>query len=170
MRTFMVCSFAFVTSFVGIFGTAHAGISSNMAATCSVGDSAIQKNLYTIASGSVRHQADNTGVITLYCPISPTITMNGGPHGKWSMTFVDPDGPGINYYVESQILRSDRSGHVTPVSGVMSSNSSSSNYIDQALNHTYDFSNFYYLVRINIFRADTAALPVFYGVAVESLP
>jgi hypothetical protein len=53
-----------------------------------------QGNLYTIASGSVRHKAGKIGTITLYCPISPTITLGGGPFGGWFMTFVDPDGPG----------------------------------------------------------------------------
>lgn len=171
MRSFRICSPAFVAAFIGVSGAAHAGLSSNMAATCSVGDPAIQNNLYTIASGSVRHQTGKTGVITLYCPISPAITIGGGSHGGWFMTFVDPDGAGNSYYIESQIIRSDQSGHVSAVSGVLSSNSSSpTNYIERALDHTYDFVNFYYYVRINLFRADTAALPIFYGVGVESLP
>jgi hypothetical protein len=33
-----------------------------------------------------------------------------------------------------------------------------------------DFANYYYYVRVNLFRANTAALPIFYGVGVESLP
>jgi hypothetical protein len=86
-----------------------------MAATCTVGDPAIQGNLYTIASGSVRHQAGKTGLITLYCPIAPTITINGGSFGGWFMTFVDPDGGGNNYYIQSQIIRSDQSGQVSAV-------------------------------------------------------
>jgi hypothetical protein len=159
-----------VAVFVAGTGAAHAGRSSNMAATCTVGDPAIQGNLYTIASGSVRHQAGKTGTITLYCPISPTITIGGGPFGGWFMTFVDPDGPGQNYSIESQIIRSDQSGHVTAVSDVLSSNSSTTNYIERALWHTYDFNNYYYYVRINLYRADTNALPIFYGVGVDSIP
>ena len=152
MRSFRVCSPVFVAAFVGVSGAAHAGLSSNMAATCSVGDPAIQNNLYTIASGSVRHQTGKTGVITLYCPIAPTINIGGGSHGGWFMTFVDPDGAANNYYIESQIIRSDQSGHVNAVSGVLSSNSPSpTNYIERALNHTYDFANFYYYVRVNLF-------------------
>jgi hypothetical protein len=98
------------------------------------------------------------------------ITVGGGSHGGWFMTFTDPDHAGTNYYIDSQIIRCDQSGHVTPVSGVLSSNSSNTNYIERALNHTYDFKNYYYYVRINLFRANTAALPIFYGVGVESLP
>ena len=86
------------------------------------------------------------------------------------MTFVDPDGPGRSYSIESQIIRSDQLGHVAAVSGVMSSNSSTTNYIEQALTHNYDFANYYYYVRINLFRADTNNLPIFYGVGVDSLP
>jgi hypothetical protein len=170
MRSFGVRAFAFMAVFLGVSGIAHAGRSSNMAATCTVGDPAIQGNLYTIASGSVRHQIGKTGTITLYCPISPTITVGGGSHGGWFMTFVDPDGPGGKYYIESQIIRSDQSGHVAAVSGVLRSDSSTSNYLERALNHTYDFVNYYYYVRINLFRADTNNLPIFYGVAVDSLP
>ena len=55
------------------------------------------------------------------------------------------------------------------VSGVLRS-SGSTGYIEQALWHTYDFNNYYYYVRINIFRADTNNLPVFYGVGVDSIP
>jgi hypothetical protein len=170
VRGFGVCALAFVAAFTGSSGIAHAGRSSNMAATCTVGDPAIQGNLYTIASGSVRHQAGKTGTITLYCPISQTITAGGGPFGGWFMTFVDPDGPGRTYSIETQIIRSDQSGHVAAVSPVLSSNSSTTNYIEQALWHTYDFTNYYYYVRINIFRADTANLPIFYGVGVDSMP
>jgi hypothetical protein len=158
MRSFGTCSLAFVTVFLGGSGIARAGRSSSMAATCTVGDPAIQGNLYTIASGSVRHQAGKTGTITLYCPIAPTITI------------VDPDGPGRSYSIESQIIRCDQTGHVTPVSGVLSSNASTTNYIEQALWHTYDFTNYYYYVRINLFRADTISTPIFYGVAVDSIP
>jgi hypothetical protein len=170
MRSFGTCSLAFVTVFLGGSGIARAGRSSSMAATCTVGDPAIQGNLYTIASGSVRHQAGKTGTITLYCPIAPTITIDGGPFGGWFMTFVDPDGPGRSYSIESQIIRCDQTGHVTPVSGVLSSNASTTNYIEQALWHTYDFTNYYYYVRINLFRADTISTPIFYGVAVDSIP
>src|SRR5262252_6689009 len=73
MRSFRVCSLLVVAVFIAGTGVAHAGRSSNMAATCIVGDPAIQGNLYTIASGSVRHQAGKTGTNTLYCPISTTI-------------------------------------------------------------------------------------------------
>jgi hypothetical protein len=141
-----------------------------MAATCAVGDPAIQGDLYTIASGSVRHRTGKTGLITLYCPISPTITINGGPFGGWFMTFVDPDGSGRSYYIESQIIRSDYSGHVTSVSPLLSSNGSTTHYIEQALWHTYDFANYYYYVRVNLFRADTNNLPIFYGIGVDSIP
>jgi hypothetical protein len=170
MRSFGFGAVVFVAASVGISGAAHAGRSSSMAATCSVGDPAIQNNLYTIASGSVRHQAGKIGLITLYCPISPTITQGGGSHGGWFMTFVDPDHKGTNYYIQSQIIRSDQSGHVSAVSGVLSSNASNTNYIERALNHTYDFANYYYYVRVDLFRANTAGLPIFYGVGVDSLP
>ena len=43
--------------------------------------------------------------------------------------FVDPDGAGNNYYIESQIIRSDQSGHVSAVSGVLSSNSAIDNQL-----------------------------------------
>jgi hypothetical protein len=52
----------------------------------------------------------------------------------------------------------------------LSSNSSTTNYIEQALTHTYDFANYYYYVRINVFRANTNSLPIFVGVGVDSLP
>jgi hypothetical protein len=168
-RKFGVCSLTFLAVFFGGSGIAHAGRSSSMAATCTAGDPAIQGNLYTIASGSVRHQDGKTGTITLYCPIAPTITEGGGSFGGWFMTFADPDGDGRNYYIESQILRCDQSGHVTPVSDVLSSGGSTG-YIERALRHTYDFKNFYYYVRVNIFRGDTKNLPIFYGVGVDSLP
>jgi hypothetical protein len=170
LRRLGVSGLAMAAMFLGGAGIAHAGRSSSMAATCTVGDPAIQGNLYTIASGSVRHQADKVGTITLYCPISPTITIGGGPFGGWFMTFVDPDGAGKNTYIESQIIRSDQTGHVAAVSGVLSSNGSTTNYIEQALWHTYDFVNYYYYVRINVFRGDTKSLPIFYGVGVDSIP
>ena len=169
MRSVAVCALALVAALFGGSGVAHAGRSSSMAATCTVGDPAIQGDLYTIASGSVRHKAGKVGTITLYCPISPTILIGGGSFAGWFMTFVDPDGPGRNYSIESQIIRSDFSGHVTAVSGVLSSNSSTTNYIEQALWHTYDFVNYYYYVRINLYRADTSALPIFYGVGADSI-
>src|SRR4051812_3124161 len=169
LRSFGVYSFALVTALLGGSGIVHAGRSSSMAATCTPGDPAIQGNLYTVASGSVRHQAGKTGMITLYCPISETITKDSGPFGGWFMTFVDPDGEGRSYSIESQIIRSDFSGHVAAVSPLLTS-AGSTGYIEQALWHKYDFDNYYYYVRVNIFRADTNALPIFYGVGVDSIP
>lgn len=170
MRDPRLFALALTATLIGGIDAGLAGVSSNMAATCTAGDPAIQNNLYTIASGSVRHNAGKVGVITLYCPILPSITQDGGSYGGWYTTFVDPDGPGTRYYIESQIIRSDQSGHVAAVSGVLSSNSSNTNYIESGLTHNYDFKNYYYYVRINLGRADTKALPIFYGVGVISEP
>jgi hypothetical protein len=168
-----MCSFNVSSAVLAVLmsGSAvvHAGQSSNMAATCSVGDPAIQGNLYTIASGSIRHQPSKSGMITLYCPIASTITIGGGPFGGWAMTFVDPAGSVANHYIRSQIIRCDQSGNVSAVSPVLYG-TSATNYVEQALWHTYDFANYYYYVRVDIFRADTTTLPIFYGVMVQSIP
>ena len=168
-RSFAVCSLAFLAVLLGGSGTAHAGRSSSMAATCTAGDPAIQNNLYTIESGSVRHQTGKTGTITMYCPIFPTVAELGGSFNGWFMTFADPDGDGRNYYIESQILRCDQTGHVTPVSDVLTSGGSTG-YVQRELQHIYNFRDYYYFVKVNIFRADTNGLPIFYGVGVNSVP
>jgi hypothetical protein len=85
------------------------------------------------------------------------------------MTSIDPDGPGTNYYVQSQIIRSDALGHVTAVSPPLRSNASANNYSQLDITHTYDFYRYYYYVRVDLYRADVNALPIFVGVGVYTL-
>ena len=128
--SFRIVSFSLATAmavaFIGTSPPVHAFETSSMAATCTVGDPAIQNNLYTIMSGSVQHQEGKIGLITLYCPIPPSLALPpvGATHGYWFMTFFDPDGPSNNYYIQSQIIRSDKSGHVSAVAQPLRSNSS----------------------------------------------
>jgi hypothetical protein len=99
------------------------------------------------------------------------LNINGGPYESMELTFIDPDGPGNKYYIEAQIIRSDFNGNVAAVSGVLSSNSAANSSVRQVyctVNHRYDFGHFYYFVKINIFRADTNSLPIFYGMFVNT--
>jgi hypothetical protein len=114
---------AFAVAFASLLGAAQADAVSSMAATCTPCDPAIQNNLYTIQAGSVRHQDGKIGVITLYCPLSVALNIpHVGSYGWMGLVFIDPDGPGNEYYIEAQIIRSDFQGGVAAVSGVLSSN------------------------------------------------
>jgi hypothetical protein len=159
---------AFALSFAA---PAHAGRSSMIAASCTPGDPAIQANKYFVTAGSVKHRQGATGVITLYCPIQPTIVERGGSHGGIFMTYTDANGPGKTANVTAQLLRVDQSGNFSPVSTVLNSNSGTStgHYLEVAVNHTYDFANYYYYIRVDINRTDDTTV-ILYGVGADSLP
>jgi hypothetical protein len=156
---------------------AHAGRSSMIAASCVPGDPAIQANRYFVTAGSVKHKEGATGLITLYCPIQPTIVQGGGSFGGIFMTYTDANGPGPSANVTAQLLRVDQSGNFSPVlseqTGVpalLDSNkgTATDHYMEAAVNHTYDFNNYYYYIRVDINRTDDTAV-ILYGVGADSL-
>lgn len=176
MRTILIaltCTFA-----LSLAPPANAGRSSMIAASCVPGDPAIQANRYFVTAGSVKHKEGATGLITLYCPIQPTIVQGGGSHGGIFMTYADANGPGTTANVTAQLIRVDQSGNFFPVlsdqtgaPALLDSNNGTTtgHYLEKAVSHTYDFANFYYYIKVDINRTDNTTV-ILYGVGADSLP
>jgi hypothetical protein len=150
---------------------------STIAAACVPGDPAIQANRYFVTAGSVKHQQGATGLITLYCPIPPTVAEGGGTYNGLFMTYsVTGLTAVVNAEITAQLLRVDNSGNFSPVlvnfnSGdpVHVNSSVGGSYIEHTFNHTYDFLNFFYYVRVDINRSDDLSTAILYGIGLESL-
>jgi hypothetical protein len=145
---------------------------STNAASCSVGDPAIQNNLYTISAGTVKFEPSHTGTITLYCNVPPN---NGGvnPDHIW-ITYKDPDGTtSANHIAASFIKLAKSNGALTSITNAsVDSNSSSStvaNHISNstAFSETLDYENYYYYVRVDLIRTSTSQDEILYGVSLE---
>ena len=96
MRAAIIVFTSFALSFAA---PAHAGRSTMVAATCVPGDPAIQADRYFVTAGSVKHKEKATGLITLYCPVQPTIVQGGGSYGGIFMTYTDANAPGTTGHV-----------------------------------------------------------------------
>jgi hypothetical protein len=153
---------------------ADAGRYSTIAAACVPGDPAIQANRYFVTAASVKHRQGQTGLITVYCPIPPTITEGGGSFGGMFMTYT---ATGETANVTAQLLRVDQLGNFSPVvdsvtgtRAILNSGVGDHHYTERAVNHTYDFDDYYYYLRVDINRSDDSSLAILYGVGVDSLP
>jgi hypothetical protein len=175
MRAAIIVFTSFALSFAA---PAHAGRSTMVAATCVPGDPAIQADRYFVTAGSVKHKEKATGLITLYCPVQPTIVQGGGSYGGIFMTYTDANAPGTTGHVTAQLLRVDYSGNFFAVTddkigipALLDSNNASgtSHYLEMGLHHTYNFDDYYYYIRVDIDRADDSTV-IFYGVGAVSIP
>jgi hypothetical protein len=158
------------------------------AATCTPGDPAIQGDRYSVVAGSVKHAAGRSGPITLYCPLHApmrslqNVALAGGfdfaaaplSPNVLRLTYRDPDGTSTASNVEAQVIgMSKNDGTIFTVPGAtLNSNSFSStgsgSRSTNKFTHTFDFSNNYYYVRVDVNRgAGVTAEAVFYGVALQ---
>jgi len=145
---------------------------STNASSCVVGDPAIQNNLYTISGGAVKFVPGSSGTITLYCNVPPN---NGGtnPTKIW-LTYKDPDGTGANNHVAAGFVKlAKTNGAFTSITNAsIDSNTTNvmvANHIANAtaFSETLDYETYYYYVRVDIVRSDTAQDEIFYGVSLE---
>ena len=156
------------------------------AATCTPGNSAIETSRYQVVAGSVKHGDGETGLVTLYCPISAImwVHINIGINpidrtvflkspNTLRLTYRDQDGSASSQNVEAQVIRMAKSdGLIFPVAGAAVNSSSfggtgSQNRRSAKFSHDFDFSENYYYVRIDLNRASASGEAIAYGVALE---
>ena len=155
-------------------------------ASCVPGDPAIQFDRYFITAGSVNYKTGASGLVTLYCPVSPspvarffpdaTITLPLCPNNAYVMklTYTDADGPDAAVSVTSQLIRLSKAdgGFLGAVPGATLVSSASSlrtqTSVSAPFDHAFDFANLYYYVRVDLNRAAGSSLvATFYGAAIE---
>jgi hypothetical protein len=149
-------------------GVAHAELGAS-AASCTVGDPAIQANRYLITGGSISYQTAATGVITIYCRIQGTWVSSPS---TFHVTYADTDGTGTNANLTAQIIRMSRStGTLTTVTTQINSNSfgtTSGSEMTQSLSGvTWDFTNNYYYIRVDLNRSTTSSFSTLFGFALD---
>ena len=155
-------------------GRADAAIWNINGASCTPGDPAIQNNRYFITAGSVNYPSTATGLVTLYCPIQPQFLLaacfsgNVPLNNLLYLTYTDADGTGTDTSVTAQVIRlSVANGGLSTVTSALSSNSSSvttPNKVTLSFAGTFDPTNFYYYVRVDLNRSTTSHIATFYGV------
>jgi hypothetical protein len=186
-----------LTSALGLFLVASAATRADArwwsasGASCAVGDPAIQGNRYTIGAGCVKHRAGANGLITLYCAVNPGIggleymnlstaedhayvTRAGCTNGYvFRQTYADSDGAGAEASVRTQLIRMVKgNGDIYAVGGAALDSNGSGATVSTSLatpfDHTFDFQDFYYYVRVDLDRtAGSTKSAIFYGVALE---
>jgi hypothetical protein len=135
-------------------------------ASCVPGDPAIQSNRYLITGGTVKHQPNAIGLITLYCPITFPDLISSTCHEALFVTYADSDGIGTVANVTAQLIQLDHStGALTNLGSPLNSNSfgpttgtEMSTRIDACLS---GFNQYY--VRVDINRSKTSQSATFFG-------
>ncbi len=156
------------------------------AATCVPGDPAIQSNRYFISAGSVKYNANSSGLITLYCPVQNIYLSYGNcldsnqdtyacpvlnSPNVLRLTYADGDGIGGSVSVMAQLLRlSLADGVISSVPGafVNSNNnvSTAQTSLSASFSHVFDLTNYTYYVRVDMSRAAGTLLnATFYAVS-----
>lgn len=161
------------------------------AASCTVGDPAVELNRYLITAGSVKHRAAASGPITLYCPVT-TGTVRVTETNIWTglldvtawsvcldddyvfkLTASDSDGVGVSTSVSAALLRLSRvdGGFFAVPDATLPANGEAKTTAVQRrtpFTHDFDFDGFYYYVRVDLTRAPgTTNLATVYGVSVD---
>jgi hypothetical protein len=138
----------------------------SVAAGCVPGDPAMHFNRYLITAGTVKHQSNKVGLITLYCNIPMAIT----PPKALELTYSDDD-PGTNTFVSAAYIKMHKSsGGITTVATASSNNGiqdGTVHSVETSFSDTYDLIHYLYYVRVDIDRSRLSNIAVFYGVTVN---
>ena len=128
-------------------------------------DLSIQANLYRMTHEHVYHGTTQTGSILLYGPVLPWRMTGDG--FVFSVTYTDPDGPGLASSVRGNL------GHVGPagirIIATLDSNTQARTTGDvQVMSVPLPWSQLndstgYYVVRLYVERTNTAVVPSAYG-------
>lgn len=137
------------------------------AAACTPDAPAIQNNRYTITgSGAVTHAGAQTGLITLYCPLSATISAPGNMEITWKSDLADV----LNNYVNVSYIKMAKStGAISQVKFESSTSGTNNNTVQVTsgtFTDTYNQSAYVYYVRVDLMRSSTAHSVTFYKVTV----
>ena len=120
----------------------------------------------TAANGSVRHAPSNLDRITLICPITPSDASN--TNWRLLLTYRDSTGTDTAAVVRAQLFEMNTATGVATVLATVTSDSSSEttlNTVSRNLNHSFDFFDNAYWVRIELDRATTNQTVMAYSVA-----
>jgi hypothetical protein len=156
-----------VVALTAVGSQAQASNWSMNGASCTPGDPAIEARRYTITGGSLTHQVNATGLITLYCPIAGTWGSNA-PTVIW-MTYMDSD-PTIASITAQVIRLAASGGSLNMISPVLTNRNTPNKdgiKIGLNFNHTFDFKNSYYYVRVDLNRSSTGGYSKLFGVGLD---
>lgn len=130
------------------------------ASTCQPGSDSV--GLYTFDSATFEFSGTNTGQIKTRCTIVNPLDSGTPNWTTLSMGYVDPDATGVDYQVDAQLARVNKSTGVAGVIKTLDSSSfGSSGPVTHSVTftHTFDFVNYAYYITLSVTRGDTAGNP-----------
>lgn len=118
--------------------------------------------MYTFNGASFLFSDSNVGQIRTRCAVTNPLDSGVPNWGTLTVGYVDPDGTGIDYQVDVQLVRVNRGTGATGIIKTFDSSAfvgtgPTSHSI--SFNHNFDFTNYAYYLSVSVSRADTAQSP-----------
>jgi hypothetical protein len=118
--------------------------------------------LYTFDIASFKFSSGSIGQIKARCHVTNPVDTGVPTWNTLTVGYQDPDGTGINYQVDVQLVRVNKSTGVSSTIKVFDSSAFATTAATSksvTFTHTFDFTNFAYFVTPILNRADTAQNP-----------
>lgn len=146
---------------------------STISTGCTISPASVSIAQWSSSSSRVSFSGNNTGTITLSCPIRSFLTADTAVTNPDRFTFVfyDPDGTTDNCSVSMALVTQNTSatdgGHlVTQYDGTTDTSLAGSpfrNAEGATFSETFDFDNNFYYVQVDLVRTVTTCNPIFVG-------
>jgi len=141
---------------------------SSSASVCQPGsDSA---GLYTFNGAQFEFAGTATGQIKTRCNVTNPLDSGVPTWNTLTVGYLDPDGTGVNYQVDAQLARVNKSTGVSFIirtfdSSALSTSGATARSI--TFTHTFDFTNFAYFVTLTVTRVDSNQNPAVWYVQLK---
>jgi hypothetical protein len=149
--------------FGGFLLISQAALASSWSSSASVCQPGVDSaGLYTFDVASFKFSTGSTGQIKTRCHVTNPVDSAVPTWNTLTVGYLDPDGTGINYQVDAQLVRVNKSTGVTGTIKVFDSSAFAATGATSksvTFTHTFDFTNFAYFVTLIVTRADTAQDP-----------
>lgn len=151
-----------------LISSASAATWSGVASACEPGSDSVGLYAYNVAQ--FHFAANATGQIKTRCNVANPLD-SGVP--TWTTLVVgyhDPDGTGINYQVDAQLNRVNKSTGVSFIIKTFDSSSFAATGATSrsvAFTHTFDFTNYAYFVTLTVSRVDANQDPAVWYVQLK---
>jgi len=151
-----------------LISSASAATWSAVVSTCEPGSDSIGLYAYNVAQF---HFATNaTGQIKTRCNVANPLDSSVPAWTTLVVGYHDPDGTGVNYQVDAQLDRVNKSTGISTIiktfdSSAFAATGATSHSV--TFTHTFDFTNYAYFVTLSVSRVDTNQDPAVWYVQLK---
>ncbi|HTT65438.1 MAG TPA: hypothetical protein VMG35_26495 [Bryobacteraceae bacterium] len=140
--------------------TAKAQTWSSAASVCQPGSDSI--GLYSFDNSGFKFSGSNTGQIKVRCAVTNPKDSGVPSWSTLTVGYVDPDGTGVDYQVDAQLVRVGKSAKTSYIIKTFDSSSFATTTAGSrsvTFTHTFDFTNYAYYVTATVTRGDANQSP-----------